>query len=105
MQQYTCPICSAIGAGPENKKYLCHVCKDDVYLLKSHNGMMVFNAGVFMSDDELVMLNPFTCNDFDWIIGKEVFIKHTIRKVIGVERFMHAESWKKGENIILKFEI
>lgn len=43
--------------------------------------------------------NPRECYDFDHLIGAEVLIDGQLRKVLGVERFMHSAPWRAGEKI------
>lgn len=45
------------------------------------------------------VLLPETVNNFDKLIGKEMYIDNNIRTCIGVERFGHTPPWKKGEPI------
>lgn len=47
---------------------------------------------------------PFTCQDFDWLINREVTIDTEKHKIIGVERFMHAPPWSVGEKISVLVE-
>ena len=49
----------------------------------------------------IVVKCPFTCQDFDWLIGREAIIDGKTHKITGVERFTHSSPWKKGENISL----
>ena len=42
---------------------------------------------------------PITCQDFDWLIGREVTVDGKQHKVIGIEKFMHAAPWNAGEKI------
>lgn len=48
-----------------------------------------------------VVACPINCNDFDWIVNREVTIDGKPHKIIGIERFMHMPPWKKGEKISL----
>ena len=48
--------------------------------------------------------NPWTCEDFDHLIGRDVEINGQRYQVIGVERFLHEPPWRKGETISLQVE-
>ncbi len=43
MQQVSCPKCAAVGAGPRQSLYFCHVCPEGSYLLPSENGKIISN--------------------------------------------------------------
>ena len=54
--------------------------------------------------DNFVVENPRNCDNFEWIIGKDVTIDGREYTVIDVERFAHAAPWKKGDKIGLLCE-
>lgn len=43
--------------------------------------------------------NPVKCWDFDHLIGHYIIIDDCVRKVMGVEKFLHLPPYRKGENI------
>jgi hypothetical protein len=51
--------------------------------------------------DAAVVPNPHECDDFYHLIGQHVLIDGQVRRVRGVERFMHMPPWRAGERISL----
>ena len=61
----------------------------------------------FSSDEErqvpsgacFVILNPITCDDFEWLIGQPAEINGKTYTVAKVERYAHCPPFRYGERI------
>lgn len=62
------------------------------------------NHFVISYKDCYVVDNPMKCNDFEYLINQYVSINEKVRKVLGVESFMHSPPWQEGEVISLMVE-
>ena len=61
----------------------------DSYIIEKTNDVLIVFTGP----------NPYKCWDFDHLIDQYIIINGMVRKVVGVEKFMHCEPYLKGESI------